>query len=498
MKKIKVVSAKNMRSIEVLAYAEGHQELDFMEKAGSFIAEATESFVEGTGKSKVVTLLVGKGNNGGDAYVAGRRLLEKGFRVTALHLYPPNECSPLCLLQKENFERSSGSIIPLYEKKEIVFPIEGVILDGLVGTGFKGKAEGVLANLISLANGSNLPILAIDIPSGVSGDTGEVGSVAIEATLTFYLELPKLGFFLKDGWNHVGKLIQIQFGLPSSLIDQANPDAFLIEKPEVKIPVLKKNHHKYNAGYVLVVAGSLLMSGAGMLTSFAALRSGAGIVRWFYPPEIENFISSAPWEVIKEPFEDLHQLLKEQNRAGALVIGPGMGRDSLEIKKMKKVLSRFDKPCVIDADALYFLAKSPSFNIPSQSILTPHFGELKRLLKAHSLSSEDFLASCQFLVQKKNTTLLVKGGPNFLFAPNEIPHILPFGNPGMATAGSGDVLSGILGALLAKGLSPHETALLGCYLHGKAGDVAETEKTAYSMIASDILNALPLAIKSLS
>ena len=496
MKKTKVVSAEVMTKLEGLAYTQGCKELDFMEQAGSSIAEKTAAFIQESKISSHVTLLVGKGNNGGDAYVSGRKLLEleKGFQVSAFHVYPLDQCGPLCREQKERFEKAGGRITFLSDGKDIIFPKEGVILDGLVGTGFKGKAEGVLAEVISQANQSSLPILAIDIPSGVCGNTGAVETVAIEATATIYLELPKLGFFLKSGWDHVGKLIKAEFGLPHSLLEQVKPEAFLIEEVDASLlPKIRRTRNKYDAGYVLTLAGSYAMTGAGILASYAALKSGAGIVRWFYPPEIAHLLSGAPWELIKEPFIDESRFEEEMKRAKALIIGPGMGREKHEQKKIKWALSNTKVPTVIDADALFFLAKNPSFKIPPESILTPHTGELHRILESHHLEKQDLLSACQTFVDKKKTTLLLKGAPNFLFFPQETPRILPFGNPGMATAGSGDVLCGILAAFLAQGLSPTSTALLACYLHGKAGDLAAAEKTRFCVTARDLLDYLPRA-----
>lgn len=481
-----------MIKMEGLAYAQGSNELDFMERAGISIADHTEAFIQKASLARIVTLLVGKGNNGGDAYVAGRKLLEKGVQVKAFHLYGMDKCGPLCRLQKEKFENAGGHVILVDEDHALFLGTEGIILDGLVGTGFKGKAEGVLAEIISQANASGLPILAIDIPSGVNGDTGEVETVAIQAAATIYLELPKIGFFLGEGWNYVGELIQGEFGLPESFKELVRPDAFLVEEVG-PLPSFSRMRHKYDAGYVLAVAGSQTMAGAGILASSAALRSGAGIVRWFYPPEAEAFAAAAPWEIMKEPFLDEHDFFKELDRAKALVIGPGMGREKSELKKIKSILHRSQIPCVIDADALFFLAKSPSFSLPPVSLLTPHKKELSRLLEAHSLLKQGFLSGCQTFAKKKKTTLLVKGAPNFLFSPDSIPLILPVGNPGMATAGSGDVLSGLLAGLLAQGLPVEQAALLGCFLHGKAGDLAALEKTLFCMTASDLLNALPKA-----
>ncbi len=491
MRKTKVVSAKSMTRLEGLAYAGGCKELDFMEGAGSSIAEKTEAFIRESKLSSHVTLLVGKGNNGGDAYVAGRKLLEKGIRVTAFHVYHIDQCGPLCLQQKESFERCGGQIQFLYEGKDICFPSEGVILDGLVGTGFKGKAEGVLADVICKANNASLPILAIDIPSGLCGNTGSVESVAIQATATIYLELPKIGFFLKEGWKYVGRLIKANFGLPEAFLDQVEPEAFLIEEVDSSLlPKIERTRNKYDAGYVLTLAGSYAMTGAGILASYAALKSGAGIVRWFYPPEIAHLISGAPFELIKEPFLEESRFEEEMKKAKALIIGPGMGREKSEQKKIKWALSNSKVPTVIDADALFFLAKNPSFKIPQGAVLTPHLGELSRIV---DLQKQDLLSACQSYVDKKKTCLLLKGAPNFLFSPGETPQILPFGNPGMSTAGSGDILSGILAALLAQGLKATSAALLACYLHGKSGDLAVSEKTCFCVTASDLLDYLPKA-----
>jgi NAD(P)H-hydrate epimerase len=492
IKKTKVISAKSMIKMEGLAYAQGFQELDFMEQAGISIASEVEKFVSEKKLVKTATLLVGKGNNGGDAYVSGLKLLEKGFQVRAFHLYHTEQLGPLCRQQKERFEKAGGRIDFVQEGKEVLFGADGIIIDGLVGTGFKGKAEGALVEIIRKANASKLPIIAIDIPSGVCGDTGEVGSIAIKATATIYLEIPKCGFFLGDGWNHVGQLIQGKFGLPSALIDQVPPDAFLMEGGG-DLPIVERSRHKYQAGYVLAVAGSSYMAGAGILASYAALKSGAGIVRWFYPPEIEFLTVTTPWEVIKQPFEQESVFFKELDRAKALLIGPGMGREKQERKKVQRILSKCNIPSVIDADALYFLSKYPFWKIPSQSLLTPHQGELARLLDAFAIQQGNFLSSCQTLAEKKNVSILVKGGPNFLFSPHEVPSILPFGNPGMATAGSGDVLSGILAGLLSQAMPIEQAAVLGCYLHGMAGDIAAKSLTPFSMTASDILSFLPQA-----
>jgi ADP-dependent NAD(P)H-hydrate dehydratase / NAD(P)H-hydrate epimerase len=491
MQKVKVVSSKSMAEIEKIAIEEGCDELLFMEEAAASIVDFLEDFIAKKKLKKIVTILAGKGNNGGDGFVAGVKLLEKGYTVKVISIYPIKELGSICRKQQERFSSLGGEISPICAIEE------GVILDALVGTGFKGGAKGELAEGIFLANHAQLPIISVDIPSGLCGSTGKVETVAIEATATVYLELPKIGFFLQQGPDHVGLLAKGTFGLPPVYIEKVEPTAFLVEKEGIAslLPSLSKTRNKYLAGYVIALAGSPSMMGAGTLLSHAALKSGAGIVRWFYPEEGKDaFFPTLP-EVIRSPITiSLAPLFKEMERGSCLVVGPGMGREKIAFKQIKQVLSKANLPVVIDADALFFLSKNPSFHLPLDSVLTPHMGEMKRLL---GKEEEDFLSACQRYVDGKNVTLLLKGSPNFLFRPQEPPSILPFGNAGMATAGSGDVLCGVIAAFLAQGLSPKHAALLGCFMHGLSGDLAAKDKTQFSMTASDLVEYLEKAFSYL-
>jgi ADP-dependent NAD(P)H-hydrate dehydratase / NAD(P)H-hydrate epimerase len=356
---------------------------------------------------------------------------------------------------------------------------------GLVGTGFKGKASGALAKAITWANNTDLPILAIDIPSGLNGTTGEVGSVAIDAVGTIYLGLPKIGFFLEKGWDMVGDLAGVDFGLPEEFIDEAKEEALLLDPTSLHLPPLRRSRHKYEAGYVLGIAGSPQMPGAAALATAGVLRSGAGIVRLFSMPDTPTDQLLA--EVIHEEY-DLKKIKEESKRAAAYFIGPGLGRTSETEKLLKQLFTSLRLPTVIDADALYFLAKNPSTKLPKHSILTPHHGEMEKLLK-----KKPTLKNCQAYVEKHKTTLVLKGAPSIVFHPGKKPLVIAHGDPGMATAGSGDVLTGILAGLLAQKMTPGEAAALGVYLHARAGEIAGLSLTSYCMIASDILKYLPQA-----
>ncbi|HSX12702.1 MAG TPA: NAD(P)H-hydrate dehydratase [Rhabdochlamydiaceae bacterium] len=490
-----VVTAEEMVRIEKLAYAAGADETEFMKNAGHAVAKAVEAYSLSHKIKHEIYLLLGKGNKAGDAFTAGAELLKDGYAVIAYHLYPLNDCSPLCQKQGKKFKQEGGIIQQIKSEKELLFNSGGIIIDGLLGTGFHGKAEGLEAAVIDAANRSAIPILAIDIPSGLNGSTGEVGSVAIRATQTLSLGLPKLGFFIRDGWNYVGKLASLDFGLASSFIEQAQADYYLIndERLSKALPIMKRTRHKYEAGYVIAVAGSSGMSGAALMACFAALRSGAGIVRLFYPSGME--LSGAPLELLKEAWDlkNDQKILTESKRAKALMIGPGMGRSPETKTAIERLLKEIPLPCVMDADALYFLAENPALSLPAHTVLTPHKQEMQRLLGHIELSH----ATCQHYVEKKKVTLVLKGAPTFVFHPQVKPLIIPHGDPGMATAGTGDVLTGMIGAFLAQGLDTRTAACLSVALHGLAGEQIASRKGSQGMIATDLIQALPSVFQSL-
>lgn len=492
---MKVVSAKKMSELEAEAYRQGFTERDFMEKAGRGIARATREFIQKYRLPSHIWLLCGKGNNGGDAFVAGCDLLENDYQVTAIQLDELEHCAPLCRDNRLRFVEKKGKLI----HQPVSFDHPGVILDGLFGTGFKGKVGFPYAPLIDAANQSKLPILAIDIPSGLNGSTGEIEGSVIQATETFFLELPKTGFFLNNGWNVTGKLQGIDFGLPPTIIHEASADFHLITEEEIRaiLPPIKRNRYKYQAGFVIGLAGSPTMPGAALLSSLAALRGGSGMVRLLYPKGMEMELANAPYELIKIPYHDdrPEEITQIMQKAGATFIGPGLGRSDQTLHLLQNVIPFLQNPCVMDADALILFASEP-FKLPSQTIFTPHWGEMQTLLKSssHLTLNLDLLQTCQNYAEEHRVTLILKGAPTFIFHPEAPIFVNPTGDPGMATAGSGDVLTGLLASLLSQGLDCHRAALLGVYLHGLAGECAAQERhTSYGIIASDLIAHFPTA-----
>jgi len=501
---MKVVSSHQMAAIESQAYQNGSKEEDFMEQAGRGIATQIVSFAKKNNLPSHIYLLCGKGNNAGDAYVAGFYLLEKGYSVLAYQVAPIAHSTSLCQKNQHRFVNAGGQYQELNDvKSELAFPKRGIVVDALFGTGFHGTVREPYRTIIHLANHCSLPILAIDIPSGLNGDSGIVGGDAIMAEETIFLGLPKTGFFLSDGWDHVGKLSGVDFGLPSLYVEGSNCDLKMITPGwlDSMLPQVIRTRHKYQAGYVVGLGGSAGMPGAALLSSTAALRSGAGMVKLLHPMGMEAELVASPYELIKVPYNenDSGYVSSLLNDATAAFIGPGLGRECHPRELLRDVLPNLKIPCVIDADALTIIAEE-EFPCPKNTILTPHVGEMTRLLKypAEKPRSKEFLNSCQNFVEKHSVTLVLKGGPSYIFHPHETPLVSPYGNPGMATAGSGDVLTGIIASLLAQGAHTKEAAALGVYLHGVAGDCAAEKKTFFCLIATDIIDRLPEAFQSLN
>lgn len=498
---IKVVTAKEMARIEKWAISEGCDERAFMDRASEGIVEVVIDYIDMHHLKKEVTLLCGKGNNGGDAFTAGKMLLERGFSVVAYHIAQRSNCSKLCGEKRDQFKEAGGAIVEVDEMSSFDFPTEGVYLDGLCGTGFSGSADGVLRHMIEAANLSKVPTIAIDIPSGLDGNDGSVGSIAIEAVFTVALQLPKVGFYLGKGWNHVGEVIVTPFGLGEKYLHDAKADFLLIDEHKVSslLPKVRRDRHKYEAGYLLAIAGSPGMGGAALMTTHAALRSGCGIVRLFHPEGIREELSSGLVEVIQNAYsnDDISQIIEESKRATGVIIGPGIGRDTSKARFVQKVFDSISLPIVIDADALFHIAES-NISPPKGAILTPHLGEALRLLNLEKEPKErkELCEACQNYVNNCGVILVLKGAPTMVFIPGEKGVICPAGDPGMATAGSGDVLTGMIGAFLSNGATPKNSAIIGVYLHAISGEIAADKLGSRSVIASDLIDFLPEAFFS--
>lgn len=497
-----VCSIATMRKMEKNAFSKGLlSEKELMNNAGVQIAIIAEDFLVKNRLEPFVYLLVGKGNNGGDAFVAGKILLAKGFSVVGY--FVGKSLEDVSSLNKENrelFLEKGGVLLELDEKNlKETFEKKGLIIDGLLGTGFSGKKlSSLFQQVIFEANTSRCKILSIDVPSGIGSDMSEENQ-PVNADVTVCLALAKTELFLEKGFSCAGKILCVDIGFShDDIAGIEKPDFMLLDEESVfsLLPKIKRVRHKYSAGSVIGIAGSCGMEGAAKLASLAALRAGAGIVKLFTTPDMD--MRDAPYELVKlNRHKERSHILETINTSKALFIGPGLGREETEEGLFLDLLPQISVPVVLDADALYYLSLHPSLALPKNSVLTPHRKEMQRLLALEFMPEEKELFSlCQKYVDEKKCSLLLKGAPTILFEPKRIPIIIPRGDPGLATAGTGDVLTGIIAALLSQGLTCFEAALLGAYLHAVSGEIAAVEKTSYSLIASDIISCLPEAIKT--
>jgi NAD(P)H-hydrate epimerase len=476
----KVVTAEEMARIEKVAISHGSSAEDFMQAAGVKVANAAERLLHKTGGKRVV-ILTGPGNKGGDAYVAGMHLLKAGYSVRAVAFAKEADCSSLNQRFAKQF---SGQI-----SHNTDFSADDLIIDGLFGTGFHGSIEeGPIGQVIESANQSGKPILAIDIPSGLHGTTGIAEGFRIVATETVTLGFAKSGLFRGSGWDCIGKLHIEDFGLPQEAIDAAKAIAYIPDIYELKLPPMARSHHKYERGSVVGLGGSLHFKGAVKLSGAAALHAGAGIVKLFTLDDVGPMAD----ELIAELWEP--EAWKEAvKKATALFIGPGLGRTAKAKKACKAALQTADVPLVLDADALFFLPEIAASL--KDCVLTPHRGEALHLLELGKVDEEMLFSRCQEYVDTHGVVFVLKGAPTYIFRAGDLPIIVPRGDPGMATAGSGDVLTGIIAALLAQGQSPLDAAVLGVMLHALAGEAAALDKTSYGYSASDLIEYLPSAFK---
>jgi hydroxyethylthiazole kinase-like uncharacterized protein yjeF len=462
-------------------------------------------------------ILVGKGNNGGDGLVAARYLIEAGFEVTLVLAEVLAEVTDAAsktdaALQLEIAVRLG---IPM-----LVYPLQSIdwgsyegIVDGLLGTGSKGAPREPYAGLIREANRSGLPIISIDIPSGLNADTGEVYEPCIQAAHTVALAFLKCGLVLYPGAESAGEITVRSIGIPVRSAAEQGVQTLLLQETlfkerldlDVELP-RKADSNKGTYGHVLVAAGTRQMSGAGLLSSHAALRTGCGLVTWALPNRlVETMIGKLP-EIMLRGITDGEQgdwsqasseeLIQWADKKAAMVIGPGMGRFPEDSAWLRVIWEGTSCALVVDADALNMIADATDFaswkGRSAAVILTPHPGEMARMLgiSVHEVQRNRIGLARRYAVQH-GVTLVLKGTRTVCATPAGVVYVNTTGNPGMATAGAGDVLAGMLGSLLAQGLTAEQAACLGVYLHGAAGDHAAAKRhSAGSLMASDIIEAL--------
>ena len=512
---LKVVTADEMREIDRAAIEDfGIPGVVLMENAGRGAAHEIENFILEHDLNKVL-ILAGKGNNGGDGFVAARHLVNIGI-----------DCE-VCLAGKKsdvkgdargNLDIALQMGISIYEIVENISCLEkllsvsDVIVDALLGTGLKQEVKAFSRGIIAAVNFSELPVISLDIPSGIDSTTGFPLGTAIEADMTVTFCLPKLGTILYPGADYSGELILADIGAPYELLRNEEIKTNIVTKESISKMFLPRdaNSHKGTYGHLLVVAGSAGKSGAAVMTAQAAMRSGTGLVTVAAPSAISDNLEVKLTEAMMEALSCENGMLKEsaaeeiinllKNKSTA-VIGPGLSRTTATGKVVKKVVRQLGTPAVIDADALWHLSDCRDLikDRDEALILTPHPGEMAHLVGITTKEvQENRIAVARDFSVENSCYLVLKGARTIVATPDGEVYINTTGNPGMATGGTGDVLCGMIGAFLSQGYSSLDSSLMAVYLHGLAGDDAAQKKGEAGLIATDIINYIPSSIVKLT
>ena len=487
---MKVVTAHEMRTIDRLAMEEFHYpEILLMEHAALALwREICSRFVPGK-----VAIVCGKGNNAGDGWALARLLNRSGFAVT---VFQPEEEGELPPPAQQNRMMALGlGINALSWSALLSNPLLSfsLVVDALLGTGFKGKVSGDLAAAIEVINNSSAPVVAVDIPSGVEADTGRINGPAVRAELTVTFGLPKVGLMVYPGREHAGEIIVDPIDLPTPLLEGTAASFYSLAPEEIQtiLPRRKPEAHKGDHGHLLVIGGCPGMTGAPVLTGLAGLRSGAGLVTLGVREGM--LLPEKPMELMVKPWS---QLKWEDYRA--VVVGPGLSTNADGAELLKTILCLEGIPRLLDADALNLLATMEDWwqTVKGRLLLTPHPGEMGRL---SGLTTSQVQADRLGLVREKadlwDVTLVLKGAATLVSSKREPIYINSTGNPALATGGTGDVLAGMIGGLLAQGVVPVQAAVAGVYLHGKAGDLAAAEIGTTGLLAGDLLPRIPRTLR---
>ncbi len=477
--------------------------IDLMERASQALVQAIS---ERWDTETPFTVFAGPGNNGGDALAVSRLLAGQGYRVEVYLFNTKGALSPDCEANKERLAGVAG--IDFHEiTTQFVPPVltaEHVVVDGLFGSGLNKPLNGGFAAVVKYINSSPATVVAIDVPSGLMGEDNTYNSSVniVRANLTLSLQLPKLAFLFAENEPFVGEWQLLDIGLSEDAIDEKETDFMLAEYEDV-VPMLKprgKFAHKGNFGRALLIAGSQGMAGASVLAARACLRSGVGLLT-VHVPFCNNFImqTSVPEAMTEIDMSDVRfSYATETDDYQAVGIGPGLGKAEDTETALLEQISSCQTPMVVDADALNLLGENRNYigRLPKGSILTPHPKELERLV-GKCQNSYERLMKARELARSAGVHIILKGAYSAVIAPSGKCWFNTTGNSGMATGGSGDVLTGIVLALLAQGYDAESAARIAVYVHGLAGDIACKKQGVIGMTAGDIAACLPMAWKML-
>lgn len=502
---MKIFTTEEIREIDKYTIeVEGISSLDLIEKVGEgIVAEVTSRWLP----TKPVTIFAGPGNNGADALAAARLLFERGFKPQIfLFNIGGDRLSPECQACRDRLVSLPGidfnEIINNFSLPDLMKT--HLVIDGLFGSGLRDHLTGGFTSLVQYINESRATVISIDVPSGMFGDWNKdsIHRNVIHADITLAIQFPRPAFFLRENAELVGEWKILDIGLSQKASATIMPTYYMIESNDVKRK-LKRRHRfvtKADLGSVAIIAGSYGMMGASVLATRAAVRGGVGKVTAIAPRCGFNILQSTVPEAMfqADKNEVILTNITLRNDYSAIAIGPGLGTHELTVSAVDDFLASMKRPLIVDADALNCIAKRPAMlnNLPVMSIITPHAGEFDRLFGQHSTDYERITKAIE-VSHQYNIFIILKSHYTAIIRPDGKIYFNSSGTPAMATAGAGDCLTGLVASLLAQGYLPEIAAIMGVFIHGRAGEIAEKRQGLYSVTAGDICDCIGPAINSI-
>lgn len=515
---MKVLTATQMQEVDRRTIDEvGIPGVVLMENAGRGVAEEIMRRFSTTTPRRAL-ILAGKGNNGGDGYVIARYLLNKGWQVTTLILAERQSIKGDAALHLSALENCGGHVVCFSDDNMLATFLAAacectVFVDALFGTGLTKPAQGVYRKAIEWLNLQRAPVVAVDVPSGMEASTGRIPGPAVKASLTVTFAFPKVGLVSYPGAGLVGELVVVDIGIPDQVASRVSAECLLVDSAQANslLPVRRHDGHKGIFGHLLVLAGSTGKAGAAVMAAESGLRGGAGLVTLACPQSLQPVIASQLKEVMTAPLAESHgevspqsldNLLMLAEGKQALAIGPGLGVAAETGALVRSLLQQVDLPMVIDADGLTALCGHTQIlerQAGRQIVLTPHPGEMARLttLSVDEIQADRVAVARDFALRHQ-VVLLLKGARTVIASPDGLVHVNSTGHAGLASGGMGDVLTGLIGSLLAQGLTALDAATLGAYLHGLAADRLLAIYGDAGLLATDVMSEIPAARRALS
>jgi len=512
---MKIVTGTEMQTLDHRTITEAHiPSTVLMERAGEGIVRHLEEHC-GPVRGKTITILCGKGNNGGDGLVVARLLYRRHARIHVVLLTPITDLSRDSAVMYRRLVRVAGrAAIVRFRSADQARPLltsSDLLVDALLGTGLSSVVTGAYGEAIELINSAGKPVIAVDIPSGLHADTGAILGRAIRATLTITCGLPKLGLYVGVGIDQAGAIRVVDIGIPPAYVDAIESRTLLLtsERAFQSLPERLPSSHKGTFGHAGIIAGSVGKTGAAALAARAALRIGAGLVTVATPSSVNDVLEAKLLEAMTMPLPEtkartlarsgLDRVLAFIQARTAIAIGPGLSTHHETVELVQALMKHLDRPSVLDADALNALVGRASLltECKTPPILTPHPGEMARLeVDATTLTvNADRIGTARRFARERGVFVILKGARTVIARPDGLVAICPTGNPGMATAGTGDVLTGMVVGLLAQRVPPWEAACAATYFHGLAGDLASQHCGQPGMLASDLIAQIPYALQ---